>query len=72
MYEEFLASGLSDILIGSDVDFLSNDFATFEDAEGRRSSKTEKAKAQCETQLERLWVKPELEYCGKERIFTVG
>lgn len=69
MYEEFLASGLSDILIGSEVDFLSNDFATFEDTE--RSSKTEKAKAQCETQLDRLWVKPELEYCGKERVRQV-
>ena len=69
MYDEFLASDLSDILTGSEVDFLSNDFVTepfnSNDGRGGQNSKVEKAKAQCETQLTRLWLKSEIEHCGK-------
>ena len=71
MYEEFLESKLSDMLIG-ESDFLS-DFVTpevemagpGEDRNYGTNQKAEKARAQCETQLNRLWIKPELEFCGK-------
>ena len=71
MYEEFLESKLSDMLIG-ETDFLS-DFVTpevemdgpGEDRNYGSNQKAEKARAQCETQLTRLWIKPELEFCGK-------
>ena len=71
MYEEFLESKLSDMLIG-ESDFLS-DFVTpevemagpGEDRNYGTNQKAEKARAQCETQLTRLWIKPELEFCGK-------
>ena len=71
MYEEFLDSKLSDMLIG-ETDFLS-DFVTpdvemagpGEDRNYGTNQKAEKARAQCETQLTRLWIKPELEFCGK-------
>ena len=69
MYDEFLASDLSDVLTGSEVDFLSNDFVNepfnSNDGRGGQNSKVEKAKAQCETQLTRLWLKSEIEHCGK-------
>ena len=71
MYEEFLASDLSDVLSGSNVDFLSQDFVDepFTQSDGRgygnSNTKVDKAKAQCETQLTRLWVKQEVEHCGK-------
>merc|ERR1711935_730598 len=69
MYDEFLGSDLAEILTGSDVDFLSNDFVNeqpFNNDDGRGlSSKVDKAKAQCETQLQRLWLKTEIEHCGK-------
>merc|ERR1712062_552074 len=32
---------------------------------GNGNTKVDKAKAQCETQLTRLWVKQEVEHCGK-------
>ena len=69
MYEEF-PSDLSDVLSGSNVDFLSQDFVDgpFTQSDGRgygNNTKVDRAKAQCETQLTRLWVKQEVEHCGK-------
>ena len=59
MYSDYLKSGLS--MVMSNENILANDFSVYQNAFGI----IERAKLQCNTQLERLWIKQEIEDCGK-------
>ena len=59
MYNDFLESGLSTVM--SDENILANDFSVYQNPFGI----IERAKIQCNTQLARLWIKQEIEHCGK-------
>ena len=59
MYNDHLKSDLSAIM--TDENILANDFAVYQNPFGV----VERAKAQCNTQLQRVWIKQEIENCGK-------
>lgn len=67
MYDEFLSSKLSEILYNDDLDLLSNDMmmTPFDENDGRGTSKADKAKIQCDNQMNRLWLRNEIQFCGK-------
>ena len=59
MYNDYLKSDLSTIMTNENI--LANDFAVYQNPFGV----VERAKAQCNTQLQRVWIKQEIENCGK-------